>query len=85
MALTDELPPSTRPTGRSIERLLACFKGAVLYPQVKRPFNPVNPAGIWIRGWISLGPASSSKTEQLASSDSLAANTQPADPLPTIM
>jgi hypothetical protein len=44
-----------------------------------------NPAGMWMNGLRSRGPASSSSTRQRGSALSRLASTQPADPAPTMM
>ena len=44
----------------------------------------MNPAGMWIHGLLSGGPASSTHTVAPASSERRAASTEPAAPAPTI-
>ena len=60
--------------------------GSVWYRQlnVLSSSNFIKPAGIWIIGCQSGGPASKMHTVCLPLADKRLANTQPAEPAPTI-
>ncbi len=86
MPLTDEPPPSVRPCVVEIGRPPVRSVGSVLNCQVQDGSNSVlmKPAGMWMYGLRSGGPASSTHTVVVPSSVSRLASTQPAAPAPTM-
>jgi hypothetical protein len=85
MPLIDELPPRVRPWGQNTLRRPARGCGMVATSQAYGPRQSMGvPAGIWISGASSGGPASSSMTRVAGSSLSRAASTHPALPAPAM-
>src|ERR1700751_4895082 len=85
MPLIEDEPPSVRPRGHSMRRSPEPFSGSVVKFQFTSGLRNSErmPAGIWIIGCQSLGPASSRITDAPVS-DNRAATVQPAEPAPTI-
>ena len=85
MPLMEPDPPSTRPRGQWTLRPPNPASGSVAKRQSYLPLwnSRAYPAGMWIQGSPSPGPASSSVTRTEGSSDSRAATMHPADPPPT--
>ena len=86
MPLTEEDPPSVRPWVVAMARPPVRSVGAVLNCQVTDGSTSVlmKPAGMWIQGFRSGGPASSTQTVTPGSSVSRAARMDPAAPAPTM-
>ena len=86
MPLMELEPPSTRPCTVAICRPPVFSVGSVRNCQVTSGLAIVlmNPAGMWIHGLLSGGPASSTHTVAPASSERRVASTEPAAPAPTI-
>ncbi len=86
MPLTEDDPPSVRPCVVAMPRPPVSGVGSVLNCQVNSGSNRVlvNPAGMWIQGFLSGGPASSTQTVTPSSSVSRFASTEPAAPAPTM-
>ena len=86
MPLIELEPPSVRPWVVGIARPPLPSDGSVLNCQVKSGLNSIlmNPAGTWMYGCRSGGPASSTQTVAPGSSVSRCASTEPAAPLPTM-
>ena len=84
MPLIELEPPSVRPRGQSMRRSPEPFSGSVVKFQFTSGLRISErmPAGMWIIGCQSLGPASSRITEAPVSLRR-AATVQPADPAPT--
>jgi hypothetical protein len=84
MPLIELEPPSVRPRGHSMRRSPVPFSGSVVKFQLTSGLRISErmPAGMWIMGCQSEGPASSSTTEAPVS-ERRAAATQPAEPAPT--
>ena len=84
MPLIELEPPMTRPRGHSMRRSPVPFSGSVVKFQLTSGLRISErmPAGIWIIGCQSLGPASSRITDAPVS-DRRDATTQPAEPAPT--
>jgi hypothetical protein len=79
-------PPNVLPCGYQIERSSRFLCGTVKKRQLTPGPNSLPiPPGIWIMGFQSRLPASSSKTFTSGSSDKRLASTQPAEPAPTMM
>src|SRR5437762_7992738 len=86
MALIDVEPPSVRPCGYHISRPSIWAWGTVENPQLTSGVvSLVNPTGMWMSGFQSRPPASSSSTSLDGSALSLLATTAPAAPDPTTM
>ena len=85
MPLIEEVPPSTRPRGQWMARLPDDASGSLAYIQLTRAScsRLRTPAGMWMNGWRSGGPASSSATVAPPSLRR-SASTQPAEPAPTM-
>jgi hypothetical protein len=68
-------------------RPLVPGSGSARYFHVSVSWSSIlkNPAGIWISGFQSRPPASTSKTLVPGSSVNRLASTQPAEPAPTMM
>ena len=79
-------PPRTLPRGIGIGRFRVFSSGSEWKSQFTvgslRVF--AKPTGMWIHGFRSRPPASSSATRARGFSDSRAASTQPAEPAPTM-
>ena len=84
MPLIELEPPRVRPRGHSMRRSPVPFSGSVVKFQLTRGLRISDrmPAGIWIIGCQSLGPASSRMTDAPVS-DRRDATTHPAEPAPT--
>src|SRR2546423_10943232 len=86
MALIDVEPPRARPCGYHISRPSISACGTVEKPQLTSGVvSLVNPTGMWISGFQSRPPASSSRTSFAGSALSRFATTAPAAPDPTTM
>ena len=87
MPLIEPEPPSTRPRGTGMERPFMPGWGTVEKRQLSFavPMAAATPAGILMKGWLSLPPASSRQTVWRGSSDRRAASAAPAVPPPTTM
>jgi hypothetical protein len=86
MPLIELDPPSSRPRGRNRRRPFSVGSGSVIIRHVSSGLSIafIIPSGMRIRNLSAPPPASSSSTRTDGSSVSRAANTQPADPAPTI-
>src|SRR5213593_4633145 len=86
IALIDVEPPSVRPCGYHISRPSIWDWGTVENPQLTSGgVSLVNPTGMWMSGFQSRPPASSSSTSLDGSALSRLATTAPAAPDPTTM
>ena len=86
MALIDVEPPSVRPCGYHISRPSIWDWGTVENPQLTSGVvSLVNPTGMWMSGFQSRPPASSSSTSLDGSALNRLATTAPAAPDPTTM
>ena len=83
MPLIELEPPMTRPRGHSMRRSPVPFSGSVVKFQLTSGLRISDriPAGMWIIGCQSVGPASSSTTDAPVSLRR-AATVQPAEPAP---
>ncbi len=84
MPLTEEDPPSVRPCTVLIRRPAVISSGSVLNCQVTPGSARVlmKPAGMWMNGLRSGGPASRTQTVVVPSAVSRLASTEPAAPEP---
>ena len=80
-------PPSTLPAGKGMRRPPRPGTGSETRRQLRVRWvsRRVKPAGMWISGFESFGPASSSSTRLRASSASLPATAAPPEPAPMTM
>ncbi len=85
MQFSELEPPSTRPRGKRSRRSPRPGSASLHSPQSNRlSCSWRNASGMWITGSLSGGPASITATRTSRSSPRRAANTQPAEPAPTI-
>jgi hypothetical protein len=77
-------PPTILPRGRYARRPPSPGSDSLSKSQSQRVLNKLaKAAGTWISVAVSHGPASTSATDTLESSDKRAAKTHPAEPAPT--
>ena len=87
MPLIALVPPSTLPEGKGMRRLPRPGTGSDCRRQLSFGWvsRRVKPAGMWMNGLVSFGPASSSSTRLRGSSARRAATAAPPEPEPMTM